>query len=1038
MLGQIDINKAPLRPVLSICKPNGVKIAELREAHDITNDIFLGKINELQFLVGYNIESKHELIPNPNIAKLKQRYLIKLEQGNVTEWYVINNVYDNADSEKSEKTVHCYSLGWEMNDKLIRGYQATSINATTALNDALLETTWGIKSVDADFDISFRSFDVPEKTVLDFVLEIASTFNAIVEFDTVNRLVSLKKEDSIGQNKGLRLSYGKYLQSLTKQSFSDEMVSRLHVFGNEDLSIQNLNMTGTTFLENFSYFLYPYEEDINGNVIKHSEYMSDNLCKKQLAYQDLIATRNPTFQTYLTQLEQYQTTLATLEAQMSTLQNEKKIIEDQIYLAKGMEQSTTLLDAQLSAKQVEINNKQAEIDTANANITTVNNNITTLRNEVAIENNFTADEIKERNYYIIEKTWQDDNYINEKDLYDEAIKRFTEMKEPKTTFTIDIVNFLSIVEEQRNWDKLSIGDTVTIEYEQLGINITAKIIEIHVNYEDDSISLTIANTKDILNETIKLAKKIYDAYSTSTSLDMSKYKWDNSVAQLGEVNQIINNSWDSAKREILAGVNNSISISGKGIVVTEPNNPNNQVVIQSGIIALSGDAGNTWKTAIRSTGIVAERLFGKIIAGVNLIIQNQSGNYVIDGNGFNITRSDDKVKIGINVADGIKIQSKDVYGAYQDKFYVDINGDLVANDITANNGTFNGTINATGGTFTGTITANSFTLNGGSFNAPTITGGSINIGNSVFTVDTSGNMIATSGTFSGTVSAGTITGSSISGGTISGTSITGGSIVIGTNNKTIINELGIKYAKDNSNAYYTELDSNGLTFKDFYNRMYLDISNGDLTFTSDLTSKGVYINPTLYANNIYMGGNYVATQSWVQSQGYSTGTNNSFSTIYANDVVTNATNIYLRTYGNVRVKDPSDTSYMPIAASSFDVASNMDYKKNIIDYTGDALNEIITTPIREYNFNWELDTEKKHVGVILQESPVDIAVITGEGVDVYAMVSMAWKAIQQLNIKLEDKIALLWTTIQQILTKYEELNTKVNELEQRIIVLEGN
>ncbi|MFD9628683.1 hypothetical protein [Peribacillus muralis] len=144
--------------------------------------------------------------------------------------------------------------------------------------------------------------------------------------------------------------------------------------------------------------------------------------------------------------------------------------------------------------------------------------------------------------------------------------------------------------------------------------------------------------------------------------------------------------------------------------------------------------------------------------------------------------------------------------------------------------------------------------------------------------------------------------------------------------------------------------------------------------------------------------------------------NTSFQALTASGVNVNSVNINTGTHlyirptstGVVRVTaEGTTTTYRPIEAQAFNVSSNADRKKNIENYAGDGLHEIVTTPIRTYHYLDENDNEMKHVGVILQESPVEIADINGVGVDVYAMVSLAWKAIQQLNdknIALENRI----------------------------------
>ncbi|WP_228307280.1 phage tail spike protein [Priestia sp. J2] len=133
--------------------------------------------------------------------------------------------------------------------------------------------------------------------------------------------------------------------------------------------------------------------------------------------------------------------------------------------------------------------------------------------------------------------------------------------------------------------------------------------------------------------------------------------------------------------------------------------------------------------------------------------------------------------------------------------------------------------------------------------------------------------------------------------------------------------------------------------------------------------------------------------------------------------------------GTARVdfKNASDSAYIPIYASNITYNSVRERKKNIKTFNGTeypdgsvktALQQIKETPIRTYRFVEELNNERKHVGLILDEAPVDVIDIRGEGIDAYAMGTYSWSAIQELSQKLEEK------------------ENRINELEARLSRLE--
>lgn len=108
----------------------------------------------------------------------------------------------------------------------------------------------------------------------------------------------------------------------------------------------------------------------------------------------------------------------------------------------------------------------------------------------------------------------------------------------------------------------------------------------------------------------------------------------------------------------------------------------------------------------------------------------------------------------------------------------------------------------------------------------------------------------------------------------------------------------------------------------------------------------------------------------------------------------------------LQVRDAADTGYREIWASNVTFGSKRESKKNISDYSIDALQQVKTTKVHEYHMNDDSDTEKKRLGLIYDEVPADIANISGEGVDAYAMSTMLWRAVQQLGEKIEVLEAL--------------------------------
>ena len=615
MFYDIDLTKKPQKPQIFLCKPDISRtiLSKLNESYNTEHSVKLGQINELTLNIPLYLDKNHKLEINKNINIIKNRFLLKIVLGTNVEYYIINKITDTVDDNIDYKTINAFSLAYELKNKLLRQYKVTSYNATQVLRDILSNTIWGIGNIDVEFNVQYRSFDVTSQTVLDFVIQVAETFNAIIEWDTENRLINFIKAENVGKDLGLKISYNKYLKTMSREIDSDEVVTRLKIYGKDGLSIQTINPTGSNYLEDFSYFLNSFSRTDEGNVISHSEYMSDGLCHAILDYNLLLITNRGIYYNLLNQLNISRENLTVKEIELTNLNDQLAIILDKIDSANANNQSTTQLIIDKTNKNIEIGTKQNEVNAINSTITSIQNQISELQDSLSIENNFTPQQIYERNQFIIEKEWTDTNYTNAQDLYNTAVKKFEDLKNPQTVISIDIVNFLEIIEEQHNWDKLNLGDTIYIKYDNFNIDVTAKIIEIQYNYEDGNINLTIANIKDYLNNEKKLLKMLYNSVSTSSEIDMNRYKYNSAYDISNNLAQVINNIYNETTQTINGAVNETVTLDRRGLTIIDINDSNKFLRGTHGVIGITSDGGNNFKNAITSDGIIKDKIKCSII-----------------------------------------------------------------------------------------------------------------------------------------------------------------------------------------------------------------------------------------------------------------------------------------------------------------------------------------------------------------------------------------------------------------------------------------
>jgi len=552
MYSDIDLSSKLQTPKLSLHKPTGIKIANLPEEYFPNLEINIDDLDTLTFSLPYKITKNHELIRNPHIDQLKNRYLIKFILGDYIQWFVITSPVPTSDDDSDYLEVNCVSLENELNDKRIRNLTMSAVKlseimngfsrdtttiidgistTTTVTTDGILKgTSWTLGVFPISIDSTYRTFENITGTKLEFINnQISDKFKLLAQFDTTNRVINFYETDEFGINDGLRLTDKNYLRTITQSEDDEDFCTRLSVYGQDGLSIQRVNTINTPWIEDYSYFLYPFIRDELGNITSHSDYMTDDLCNAILDYK-LALTQSALVHTdLLAQLSALQITLTTLSNEMKTLTDAMKIIDDNIETAKNTGHSTTTLIAEKVAQQALIDAKQLEIDAINAQIALVDIDINTIQTDLSESNYFTPELLEEKIRFEIEREWSNESYILDTDLYFAAIDEMSDRKIPQTLIEISIVNFLEVITEQRNHKKIVVGNKVAIIQEQLGIDVVASITKANFDFENKEIKLTISDIKKSKSARDKIADFLYRTDTYIEIIDSNKLKWNESL-----------------------------------------------------------------------------------------------------------------------------------------------------------------------------------------------------------------------------------------------------------------------------------------------------------------------------------------------------------------------------------------------------------------------------------------------------------------------------------------------------------------------------
>ena len=268
----------------------------------------------------------------------------------------------------------------------------------------------------------------------------------------------------------------------------------------------------------------------------------------------------------------------------------------------------------------------------------------------------------------------------------------------------------------------------------------------------------------------------------------------------------------------------------------------------------------------------------------------------------------------------------------------------------------------------------------------------------------------------------TITGSTITGGTISGATITSETLMKTYGGMYVGSEIWGGFAKNSSGTYESINQFNIKASKNLFlqgNNVYIypstgEVKIGDTSSYDNLRARCLYAQEIVYTDDIRAR----TTGAALTMENISMRAANAYVQFTSGLGVVRVkerNHLYLQTGGNtggdtsaeirctrytdasnyVNIRAHNVCAQNAVYAAGVNVSSDRARKRDIELYSTDALQEVCSTPVYAYHLDTDKDEELKRIGIIMQEAPLDAIDLTGKGVDLYQMVTMLWRAVQQ-------------------------------------------
>ena len=500
---------------LILCKMNGERMGMIPYSSVDSIKRGINSVSELTFSV--HKYYGEENLRNPLYDELKTERFIELDND---ECYVIKNISEVNERLKSvtaysrEKKLFkntaefeditltlknpytdiegCFSLdellydatGWRV------GYVSQKVLYKS--NETVIDNITGETEVTLTNEEKLRYQESVSTNWYDYInTDIAEQFECYPVFDSYNKVVNLYSDDELGEDPQLMLSYDNYLKEIELSDDTEDIVTKLVLSGNDDLTISEVNPSGETFVEDFSYFI-------------ESREMSDALISALELYYVMVKKRAIEWNRLRGEKAEKQSQLTAKKNELLIIYSTIKSLEfamkqsnDEAFNAKTQERLVGLNDKRVLLEK-EINELDDYINNLDVSIENINK---LCKKKYATNDNgiliFTESLLNELKEFIYQDTYSNDAITDGLTLMRIGKRKVSQSCYPTKTWTISSVNFIERLIDngfRQHWNgELGLGDMIVLKGDEF-IEIIY-IIGYTQNFKDKTIELELSNKK---------------------------------------------------------------------------------------------------------------------------------------------------------------------------------------------------------------------------------------------------------------------------------------------------------------------------------------------------------------------------------------------------------------------------------------------------------------------------------------------------------------------------------------------------------------
>lgn len=404
------------QPVLRLQTLAGKELGVIPWANNLNFELNYADVSRVEFDVPRHSDGKI----NPVYRLLTSYKMLYTEQLGI---YILQRPVTSGDGVSEVKHITGYSIEQLFEKKTLFLEEGTYNfwNPVQPENTILgrileLDTTWSIGYVDPKLIGCYRTFDEYNSDALSFCYGGAmEKYNCTIVFDVYAKTISAY---DAGKSRGtvpIYLSCQNLVDAVDLEELTEDMVTKLHLYGADDLSIRAVNPIGTDYLIDLSYFISNGDFDMipegsTGTLAERVKNWKTEIKNSQIQFTNLVAARASKTAQKLAE----EVTLTSLKNEREVLLTQQSVIIQEIALYPNdseKDQRLVEINEKIDAKNNEIDAQEAVIENLQSEIDQYTADIKEITDRLSISKYFTDAEQKVLNLYLIEGEATEETFV---------------------------------------------------------------------------------------------------------------------------------------------------------------------------------------------------------------------------------------------------------------------------------------------------------------------------------------------------------------------------------------------------------------------------------------------------------------------------------------------------------------------------------------------------------------------------------------------------------------------------------------------------